>query len=122
MHEMSITRAMLEIVREQMAKHGIERLSRVHIQVGEMTAVEPDSLRFCFEVCTQGTLLEGAVLEVEEMPLTGLCRDCGAKFAMKNLVASCPFCRSATVDIIAGRELDIISIEVGEEQRCTISS
>lgn len=122
MHEMSITQAMLEIVREQMAKNGIERLGRVRIQVGELTAVEPDSLRFCFEVCTQGTSLGGAVLEVEEIPLTGRCRDCGAEFEMDGPLALCSSCQGVAVEIIAGRELDIISIETHEEQRCTTSS
>lgn len=115
MHEMSITQSLLEIVGEQMAKHGMERLESIHIQVGELTAVEPDSLRFCFEVCTQGTSLEGAVLEVEEIPLTGRCRDCGREFAMQSPLALCSSCEGVAVEIIAGRELDIISINAKEE-------
>ncbi|MEW6117748.1 MAG: hydrogenase maturation nickel metallochaperone HypA [Nitrospirota bacterium] len=112
MHEMSITMGMLDIVKEQMAKHGVTKLMKVRIKVGEMTAVEPESLRFCFEACTKDTPIEGAVLEIEEVPLTGRCRECGDVFHLEGYCARCPVCQSASVDHISGHELNIVSMEV----------
>jgi hydrogenase nickel incorporation protein HypA/HybF len=80
MHEMSITLSMIDIVTEEMEKRGVERLERLKIRVGELTAVEPQSLLFCFDVCTKDTPLEGAVLDIEEVPLMGTCMDCNEEF------------------------------------------
>lgn len=112
MHEMSITLSLLDIVREHMERHGVERLLRLRIKVGELTAVEAESLRFCFDASVKDTALEGAALEIEEVPLTGRCRECGREFRIEGFFAECPGCGSSAVDQVAGRELDIVSMEV----------
>lgn len=114
MHEMSITLSMLDIVKEHMARHGVERLRQVRVRIGEMSAVEPESLRFCFEASIKDTPLDGAVLEVEEVPLTGRCRECGREFRIEGYLSRCPACSSLSIDHVAGHELDIISME-GEQ-------
>ncbi len=112
MHEMSITMSMLDIIREHMERNGACRLRSVQIRVGELTAVEPESLRFCFEVCSQGTPLAGAALDIEEIPHTGKCRDCGSEFRIEGFVPHCPACGGSSADRVAGNELDIVSMEV----------
>lgn len=112
MHEMSITLSLLDIVKEHMERHGVERLLGLRIKVGELAAVETESLRFCFEASIKDTALEGAALEIEEVPLTGRCRECGREFRIEGYNAECPGCGSRAVEHIAGRELDIVSMEV----------
>ena len=113
MHEMSITVSILETVRDQMSKNGVERLKSIKLRVGEMTAVEPDSLRFCFKACTDGSPLEGAVLEIETMALTGMCSGCNKVFGLEYYFSSvCPHCGGTAADLVSGRELDIVSMEV----------
>jgi len=63
MHELSITRNVVAICAEHAA--GV-RVTRVTLEIGKMTAVLPDSLRFCFDICARGTTLEGAALEILE--------------------------------------------------------
>ncbi|MCC6347051.1 MAG: hydrogenase maturation nickel metallochaperone HypA [Nitrospirales bacterium] len=112
MHELSIARSMLDIVREQMARHGAEKLRSLKIRVGEMTAVEPQALLFCFEACTKDTPLEGAALDIEVVPLAGRCEECGTEMRIEGYSAQCPACRSASVEHISGHELAIVSMEV----------
>lgn len=111
MHEMSITMSMIDIVSEEMKKRGIERLERLRIRVGELTAVEPHSLLFCFDICTRDTPLEGAELDIEEVPLKGTCMDCGEEFHMEGLLSFCPGCEGPRIEKISGTELDIVSME-----------
>jgi len=111
MHEMSITKSMLEIVAREMAASGMSSLKKLKVRVGELTAVEPESLRFCFEAATSGTTLEGATLEVEDVPLKGRCFGCAAEFRITAFVCRCPVCGASEIERVSGDELDIISIE-----------
>lgn len=113
MHEMSITASILEIVRDQMVKNGVEKLKNIKLRIGELTAIEPGSLRFCFEACTYGSPLEGTVLEIETVPLTGRCSGCNKVFNLEHYFSSvCPHCGGTASGLISGRELDIVSMEV----------
>lgn len=111
MHEMSVTRSMLEIVRREMAANDIKKLTKLRIRVGELTAIEPDALKFSFEVSIKGTSLEGAELEIEDIPLRGRCRECGSEFRITAFENRCPKCASVDIEHVSGHELDIISIE-----------
>lgn len=111
MHEMSITRSMLDIVRREMAENNIHALRKLKIRIGELTAVEPDTLKFCFDVSIKGTPFEGAELEIEEVPLGGRCRDCGGEFRITAFDNRCPKCASTDIERVSGHELDIISME-----------
>ena len=63
MHELSITRNVVAIVTERAQG---QRVTRVRLEIGRLSAVVPDSIRFCFDICAQGTPLEGAELEIIE--------------------------------------------------------
>ena len=63
MHELSITRNVVAIVSERAVG---QRVTRVRLEIGRLSAVVPDSIRFCFDICAQGTPLAGAELEIVE--------------------------------------------------------
>ena len=108
---MSITVSMMDIVSEHMRKNGVKTLKGLKVRVGEMTALEPEALKFCFEVCSKGTEMEGARLDIEEVPITGRCSGCGAEFRMEGLFIPCPACDGAEVTRTSGNELEIVSME-----------
>lgn len=110
MHELSITRSMMEIVEEELVRHGLKRLTTLRIRVGELAAVEPEALRFCFEACVKGTAHEGALLCIENVPLTGRCERCSVELPVEGFVQACPECGGALTRT-GGHELDIISME-----------
>jgi hydrogenase nickel incorporation protein HypA/HybF len=109
MHELAITQSVVDAVCERAAGRPVHS---VRLQVGALTAVVPDAMRFCFDLITEGTSLEGARLEIDQLPGGAHCRDCGTDFGLTDHILLCP-CGSADVAVISGRELQILSMEVG---------
>lgn len=108
---MSIIKGIIGIIGKEMKKSKLKKLHAVKIKVGELTAVEPETLRFCFEASIKDTPWEGARLEIEDVPLTGKCRDCHTKFRFHNFVSICPVCRGRAIEKLTGTELDLVSID-----------
>lgn len=111
MHEMSITEDILDIIRREMKKGSLTHLISVKLRLGELTAIDPDALRFCFDASIKKTGLEGAVLEIEGVPLTGRCTMCATTWKITDFALICPACSGTDVEKIAGTELDIVSID-----------
>ncbi|MEV0579312.1 hydrogenase maturation nickel metallochaperone HypA [Streptomyces sp. NPDC050392] len=109
MHELAITQSVVDAVCER--AEGRPVLS-VRVRVGALTAVVPDSMRFCFGLITEGTAAEGAELEIDRKAGAGRCRTCAGEFALKDSILLCP-CGSADVEITSGQELQIVSMKVG---------
>ena len=115
MHELSIAQSILEIIRDEAKKHGADRLTAVKLRIGKLTAIEPLSLSFCFELITKGTMAEGARLEIETVPITGQCRQCGHEFVMEYPLGNCPECGGLSISILTGREFYVSEIETDGE-------
>ena len=108
MHEMSITRNIVAIVSEHA---GARRVKRVRLEIGQLSAVIPDAIRFCFEVVARGTVLEGAELEILSIPGRARCRSCGDEVEMDGLIAAC-HCGGRNLERLAGEELNIKEMEL----------
>ncbi|UCD81911.1 MAG: hydrogenase maturation nickel metallochaperone HypA, partial [Desulfobacterales bacterium] len=91
------------------------RVEKVNLKIGKLAAVVPDSLRFCFEVAVKDTPLDGAKLAIEELPVVARCKDCDMQWTINSPAFICENCSSGALEIISGRELDIESIEITEE-------
>ncbi len=108
MHEMTITQSVIDAVCEHAAGR---RVHSVRVQVGALCAVVPDAMQFCFDVATEGTVAAGARLDLDVQPGSARCRTCGQEFGLSDLIVLCP-CGSADVEVLAGRDLRIVSMEV----------
>ena len=115
MHEMGIAMRIVEIAMEAIPP-GIEdaRIERVNLKVGRLTAVVPQSLRFCFNIATSDTPLAGASLQIEQTPIVVECGKCGAKTMIEEPPFACRECGGGEVTIVSGRELDVLSIEMAD--------
>ncbi|MBD2201958.1 hydrogenase maturation nickel metallochaperone HypA [Calothrix sp. FACHB-1219] len=110
MHELGITQNIVAIVQEH--ANG-KKVSRVLLEIGKLSAIMPDAIRFCFDICAQGTVLAGAKLEILEIPGLAECRQCGAKIPLEKPFGVCQ-CGSVQLDLITGEELKIKEIEIEE--------
>jgi hydrogenase nickel incorporation protein HypA/HybF len=108
MHEMAITQSVIDAVCEHAAGR---RVHSVKLEVGALCAVVPDSMQFCFELATEGTVADGARLDLNVQPCIARCRTCDSQFELPDLILLCP-CGSADVEVLAGRDLKILSMEV----------
>ena len=118
MHEMDIAMQIVDIATEALP-HDMPNVSveKVNLKIGKLAAVIPSSLRFCYEIVTRETPLQGSVLEIKEIPVVARCRTCLFEWTVHKPDFICTRCQSGKVDIIAGRELDIVSIEVAEGKK-----
>ena len=114
MHEMSIAQNIIDIVRDEMKKHNVEKLSAVNISVGKLSAIVPSSLTFCHQIIIEGTDLEGLRLNIREVPLGYRCFDCGHEFTSEDMVFTCPECEAENPMLTTGRDMTIDSIEVAD--------
>jgi len=112
MHELAITQSMLDLVLEQAQKAGAKEVKKINLVIGKMSGFAEEGVQFYFDLISKGTIVEGAALSFKTAPATARCRSCSRLFEPKELDCSCPYCQSNSVEIIAGKELFVESIEV----------
>ena len=108
MHELGITQNIVAIAAEH-AKGA--KVQRVSLEIGKLSAIMPEAVRFCFDICCQGTVLEGAKLDIIEIPGMAQCRHCGAEVPLEQPFGICS-CGSVELDVISGEELKIKEMEI----------
>ncbi len=115
MHEMGIAMQIIDIATASIPEHmkGV-RIKKVNLRIGKLSAVVPVSLTFCFEIAAKDTPLAGAKLNIEEVPVKARCRKCHNEWMITDPVFNCVKCDSGDIDIVSGRELDIVSLETAE--------
>jgi hydrogenase nickel incorporation protein HypA/HybF len=114
MHELAIIGQIIDSVTEKLEREpNIDELQvdRVVLEIGKLSGVFQDSIRFGFDVCTRGTLLENAALEIIEYPGTGSCNRCSARIETDQPYVICA-CGSAEISWQTGHELRIKNVEV----------
>lgn len=112
MHEMSLAENVLQIIEESARSQDFRRVRIVVLEIGRLSAVEPDAMRFCFDAVMRGTLAEGAELQIIETPGAGLCLACGACVAMEEQYGFCPACGSPRLQITAGNQMRVKDLAV----------
>ncbi|HPT65298.1 MAG TPA: hydrogenase maturation nickel metallochaperone HypA [Acetomicrobium sp.] len=112
MHEMSIVEALMEQITKMAQEQNWEAVTRVRLRVGVMRQIVPDILEFCFNVASKGTIMEGAILEMEEVPLRVKCEGCGHIWNDKEFLGLCPECGSIDANVLGGMELELTNLEV----------
>jgi hydrogenase nickel incorporation protein HypA/HybF len=111
MHVLSIASSIVEIACRHAAGR---RVTRVQVKIGHLRQVVPSALAFSFELVAQGSLAEGAALEIEPVPAVGICRSCGAESVLEAFPLQCTTCGAFVLTIVAGQELTVESLELEE--------
>ena len=112
MHELAITQSMFDIVLKQAEQAQAKKVTGINLVIGEMTGVVAESVQFYLDFLTKGTVAEGALVTLKMVPPKAQCRNCKQTFELKGFDWTCPGCKSNGVEIIAGKELFVESIEV----------
>jgi hydrogenase nickel incorporation protein HypA/HybF len=115
MHELSIAEAVVDIANRHAAGR---KVAKVELEVGYLRQVVPPALQFAFELVSQGTDVEGAELEMHEVPAAGRCRACGESTPLPGFPLCCERCGGFDVEVTQGEELLVESLEL-EEQLAT---
>jgi hydrogenase nickel incorporation protein HypA/HybF len=102
----------LEIAIENATQQDAHKIHCLKMRIGEMSGVVPEALSFAFDVVTEGTIAQGANLEIEIVPVVCYCPHCQIEFKPKDLFYECPQCDRLSNKIITGREIELTSLEV----------
>ncbi|MDW8395261.1 MAG: hydrogenase maturation nickel metallochaperone HypA [Anaerolineae bacterium] len=113
MHELSIALSLVESVESAARQAGAQRVTRIQLQLGALSGVVKEALLFSYDIAAQGTLAEGATLDIEEVPLTVHCSTCDQTHVLPlGRGISCPTCGSLSTCVVRGKELEVTAIEV----------
>jgi hydrogenase nickel incorporation protein HypA/HybF len=113
MHELSIATNIVRIAEREAKKAGATDIRGIRLEVGALSGVVQDALAFAFDVATEGTMLEGATLTIDDVPVVVYCPDCDAEHELSSPPRfRCPVCDVRTGDIRQGKDLDIASLEI----------
>ena len=112
MHELGIAENILDIVRQSVPDGQASAVVNIRLRIGPFAGIVPDSLKFCFAALSGDAGMTNAALQIEQTPLTASCRDCKNKSEMKNFVFLCPACGGGNMEIVSGKELEVVEIEL----------
>jgi len=103
----------VETVLQEARARGARRVHRIVLRIGALSGVEPEALRFAFDVVTRDTAAVGAELEIVAVPALAHCQDCKVDFAAgSGFIFACPHCQRFCGELRQGRELELTRIEM----------
>lgn len=112
MHEMSLAEGIRGIVEETIEARGPGRVRSVVVEIGELSAVEVDALRFCFDEVMRDGPAAGADMQVVRVAGSGWCLHCEAEVAMHRLYDPCPHCGGYRVRPTGGTAMRVLELEL----------
>jgi hydrogenase nickel incorporation protein HypA/HybF len=112
MHELPVTESILEIALRHARDAGAKRITDLHLVIGQLASIIDDSVQFYWDIISKGTLAENAILHFRRIPAEMLCKDCRARYQPSDDDFACPQCGSTHIQITAGEEFYLESIDV----------
>jgi hydrogenase nickel incorporation protein HypA/HybF len=112
MHELSIAMSIVEMAIEEAQRRGAQ-VNAVHLKLGLLSGVVPEALLSSYEIACDDTPLKGSRLLIEEIPIIVYCSRCDARRTLSSMqLFCCPDCGMPTGDVIQGRELEVVALEL----------
>lgn len=112
MHELALSHGLVEALEAEARNQAFRRVRKVTLEVGALSHVEPEAMRFCFDVATKDTLADGALLVIERPAGTAWCMDCADTVPLAARGEACPDCGGGRLIVNGGEELRIRELEV----------
>ena len=112
MHEMALAEGIAQIVEGTARANAARAVRAVWLELGALSHVEQEALRFSFDVVVRGTVAEGARLEVVTTPGRAWCMPCGDTVDLARLGDACPRCGSHQLQVTQGDEMRVKEIEI----------
>ncbi|MGQ9524325.1 MAG: hydrogenase maturation nickel metallochaperone HypA/HybF [Armatimonadota bacterium] len=112
MHESGPTKKLMEHILAEAQRRSANRVAAVKVKLGAGTGMSSESLRLHFEHAAEGTIAEGACLDIEEVPITYHCEGCGADVESAEQLLFCPKCEEPKLKAVSGEEILVTSLEL----------
>lgn len=115
MHELSIAMSIVEMAEEEAAQRGGAQVNAVYLKLGLLAGVVKAALLSSYELACEGTSLQGSRLVIEEIPIVVHCPKCLSPRTLDSVQwFACPECKSPISEVIHGRELQVVALEIQE--------
>lgn len=112
MHEISLLESVLETLENQARQQHFTQVKQITLEIGALSCVALDALRFGFDVVMKNSLAESAELVITEVPGQGRCSACGAMVELETLHDPCSQCGAFGVTVIQGEQMRIKELKV----------
>ena len=112
MHEMSICEGILQVLETEAGKQGFSKVKTVWLEIGDLSSIELEALKFGFDVVMRNSLADDARLEIINIPGRAWCMQCAGEVAIKRRFDECPECGSYQLQATSGDEMRIKELEV----------
>jgi hydrogenase nickel incorporation protein HypA/HybF len=114
MHELSIAMSIVELAGEEADRRGVH-VDAVHLRLGALSGVVKEALLSCYEMACEGTSLKGSRLLIDEVPVVIFCPSCQSQRPLSSVqLFCCPQCGAPSSEIVQGKELEVVALEVTE--------
>jgi hydrogenase nickel incorporation protein HypA/HybF len=112
MHELSIALSLLDLVEEEAARREC-RVTAIHLRLGPLSGVVREALLSAYDLAREGTAMSETELVIEEVPIVVRCPSCVAdRTPVSAFELLCPDCGTPTPDVVRGRELEVVGLEI----------
>lgn len=112
MHELALATEIVKNVSKLAMENEALKVTELRLELGVMSGIEKEVFDFCFDLAAKNTILEGAKLSVDQIPLLIRCQNCFSLSSPEVYNIVCEKCESNDVVIIKGKELKILNMEV----------
>jgi hydrogenase nickel incorporation protein HypA/HybF len=112
MHEMSLAEGVLQLIEDSARQQDFSKVSTVWLEIGELSGVEVEAMKFCFDAVTRDSVAQGARLEIIRLPGTGWCMACAVTVPMSEVFGECPHCGGHQMQVTGGTEMRLKELEV----------
>ena len=112
MHELVIVEGIMKAAIPDAEKHGAKKILAIRLKIGELSGVVPSCIQEYFSLISKGTMAEAAKIEIEKIPITIRCNECGYEGEIGRMRIRCPKCESSQIRILSGKEYFVDSLEV----------
>ena len=112
MHEMSLCEGVLQVLETEAQNQGFKRVKTVWLEIGDLSGVEIEAMKFCFDAVTRNSLADGAQLNIINTPGQAWCMPCSKTVVVKQRFDECPDCGSYQLQVTSGDEMKIKELEV----------
>lgn len=112
MHEMAVCHGIVEILEEEARRRAFAKVKAVCLEIGALSHIAPEAMKFSFEAVAARTIAEGATLDIVETPGSAWCMACSTSVEIKRRDEPCPACGSYQLQVTGGEEMRVRALEV----------
>ena len=112
MHEMALAEGVLQLIEDASRQQDFSRVTAVWLEIGQLSGVEVEAMKFCFDAVTRDSVADGARLEIIALPGVGWCMDCSKNLPMTEVFGECPQCGGHRMQVTGGTEMRVKELEV----------